>query len=313
MTLAEVEAAIGYPADKCYYDMLKAAIDLVAVRFQGVLAVNRYLIDEFGPGSQKLQMRDGDPKNSIYGWIDTDYSLVFDSQGRLKAFTYDAPIHVASKKGDLERVRALLRNDPSDAMRLDHKGATALHLAAFYGYKEIAELLLANNAAVNAKVGPMSPLQLAAQAGKYDVAQVLLAHNADVEATNSNGMTPLQEAAVMGHKDLVELLLANNAVISSRASDGFTALHWAAAKGSKDVAALLLAKGAEVDARDNRGMTPLHVAAISGKETVAELLLAKGADVNAKADDGTTPVAGAASKGHKDVVKLLQRHGGRRK
>jgi ankyrin repeat protein len=39
-----------------------------------------------------------------------------------------------------------------------------------------------------------------------DVAEVLLANNANVNATNSNDTTALHWAAVKGYKDMVELL-----------------------------------------------------------------------------------------------------------
>jgi serine/threonine-protein phosphatase 6 regulatory ankyrin repeat subunit B len=60
-------------------------------------------------------------------------------------------IHNAVDDGDLEQVKALLKDDPGLVSGKDILGATALHYAAGGGYKGIAEVLLANKANVNAK------------------------------------------------------------------------------------------------------------------------------------------------------------------
>ena len=44
--------------------------------------------------------------------------------------------------------------------------------------------------------------------GHKDVAELLLANKADVNARDNDGDTPLHMAAMKGHKDMVELLLA---------------------------------------------------------------------------------------------------------
>jgi ankyrin repeat protein len=51
-----------------------------------------------------------------------------------------------------------------------------------------------------------TPLHLAAGRGHRDVVELLLANNADVNAKANNGATPLDFAGGGGHKDVVELL-----------------------------------------------------------------------------------------------------------
>jgi ankyrin repeat protein len=51
-----------------------------------------------------------------------------------------------------------------------------------------------------------TPLHTAAVNGYKDVAEVLLAYKADVNAKTNNGMTPLHLAVGAGHKDLADLL-----------------------------------------------------------------------------------------------------------
>ena len=73
-------------------------------------------------------------------------------------------------------------------------------------------------------------LHFAAAEGHKDVAEVLLANNAAVNAQGTNGMTPLDWAAFNGHKDVVEFLLANKAAINVKAVTGMTPLQFAAVK-----------------------------------------------------------------------------------
>jgi len=60
-------------------------------------------------------------------------------------------IHDAAKNGDLAKVQALLKQNPGLVFSKDHNGWTPLHHAAEGGHKNVAELLLAKEADVNAK------------------------------------------------------------------------------------------------------------------------------------------------------------------
>ena len=61
------------------------------------------------------------------------------------------PIHNASRDGDLASVQAEL-DKGVDVNAMDESDVTPLHQAASYGHKEIAELLIAEGADVNAKI-----------------------------------------------------------------------------------------------------------------------------------------------------------------
>lgn len=56
-----------------------------------------------------------------------------------------------------------------------------------------------------------TPLHLATYFGHRDVMECLLARNSDVNAINENGDTPIHKAAFIGREDLVMLLLQHNA------------------------------------------------------------------------------------------------------
>jgi len=95
----------------------------------------------------------------------------------------------------LAKVQALLKGHPdlvfSKASKAN-KGGTPLHWAAAGSHKDVAELLLANKADVNAKDdNGNTPLDSAAFSGHKDVAELLLANKAEVNAKDNIGMTPL--------------------------------------------------------------------------------------------------------------------------
>ena len=94
------------------------------------------------------------------------------------------PLGDAVFRGDLEKMKSLLKDNPDLIFTELNGGLTPLHWAK---NRAVAELLLASNANVNAK--------------------------SDV------GGTPLYEAAGSGYKDVVEVLLANGADLNSRIYD----------------------------------------------------------------------------------------------
>ena len=73
----------------------------------------------------------------------------------------EPPLHDAAMRGDVERVKALIKEGES-VHGVNSEGATPLHWAAFKGHVGVARVLLANGAEVNAltKKGS-SPLRLA--------------------------------------------------------------------------------------------------------------------------------------------------------
>lgn len=154
------------------------------------------------------------------------------------------------------------------------------------------EVALANGASVNARdKDEMTPLRLAAIYGHKNVAILLLDHGANIETRDEIlGQTPLHLAASNGNMDVVALLLNRGAGVNVPDRINATPLDWAALQGRKNVVALLIARGALVNTRDLNGATPLHYAAVTGQKEIATLLLAHGANLNARNGDGRTPL-----------------------
>jgi ankyrin repeat protein len=190
------------------------------------------------------------------------------------------------------------------------KNLTALQVIASLGLKEIARILLAAKADVNAADSyGRTALQAAAERGHLEIVERLLAAKANVNAADSHGRTALQAAAGSGHLEIVERLLASKADVNAAAADshGRTALQAAAESGHLEIVERLLAAKADVNAADSYyGRTALQAAAGSGHLEIVERLLASKADVNA-ADSygGRTALQAAAGSGHLEIVERL--------
>jgi ankyrin repeat protein len=223
--------------------------------------------------------------------------------------------------GDLKSNNALLKADPNLIARRDERGETPLHWAAKSNSRDVAELLIAKGADVNAedKYGN-TPLFAAVESNSRDVVELLIAKGVNVNAEDKYGNMPLLVAAKSNSKDMAELLIAKGADVNAKgyiskpgteyiASDVeyHKPLYVAVKSNSKDVTELLIAKGAYLWSKDTVLIDLLFVAAECNSKDVAELLIAKGADVNArnKYANNATPLLVAIKSNSKDVAKLL--------
>jgi ankyrin repeat protein len=191
-------------------------------------------------------------------------------------------IHDAAKAGDLTKVKTLLKVNPDLITSKDAgNGWGPLHYAAYGGHVEMAELLVALGADVNAKgKNNWAPLHIAARDNRKAMVEWLVAHGADINAKDDRGWVPLHFAANNNHKDAIESLLAHRAKVNDKDDKGYTPLHLAAKcspykidmQYDKNVVELLLTHGAEVNAKSNKGETPLHLAVQHHQKEIAEWL-----------------------------------------
>ncbi len=148
------------------------------------------------------------------------------------------------------RLTEVLRQIDSDTSLLEaHSpdGWTMLHLAAFFGYSELANALLDRGARI------------------------------DATSTNAMKNTALHAATAAGNTALVKLLIERGASVNARQEGGWTALHSAAQSGNREIVEVLLAHGADINTRAANQQAPLDLALLSGREQVARLLEELGA------------------------------------
>ncbi|MEW6358100.1 MAG: ankyrin repeat domain-containing protein [Planctomycetota bacterium] len=147
--------------------------------------------------------------------------LIHDAaSGRFRTFRdlrderYIHHLFSAVGRDDLAEVRRLVRI-VGDIDAKDTGGRTAPHRARSV---VVAQLLLDRGANVNAKAYTldMTPLHLAIDEVRQDIARLLIASGADVNARDRTGSTPLHFAAKTCQKQIAELLIRNGADVNAR-------------------------------------------------------------------------------------------------
>lgn len=136
-------------------------------------------------------------------------------------------MYEASMTGRLDVIRGLLTSQRSEVYSLSKDGFSALHLAAFFGHREIVEYLLKNGADANilaTNATKVRPLHSAVAHHHFEISKLLVDHGADVNARQQGGFTPLHEAAFGGNPEIAELLLKHGADINAKTDKGLTAL-----------------------------------------------------------------------------------------
>jgi ankyrin repeat protein len=159
---------------------------------------------------------------------------------KLDVFTLCVAGHTADALAEIHKSPELLEAHSSD-------GWTPLHLAAFFGWPELADSLL--------DIG--SPI--------------------DCRSTNSMKNTPLHAAAAGGNTPLVDLLLKRGAKPNATQEGGWTALHAAAQSGNRAMAETLLANGADINQRADNNQSPLDMALLKGHQDLVQFLEQLGA------------------------------------
>jgi uncharacterized protein len=177
----------------------------------------------------------------------------------------------AIRAGDLSRVNALVEADPALAIfAASMRGDTAA----------IEELLTANRSLVSGmSEDGWTPLHLAAYFGKRDAARVLLNKGAAVNARSTNAMQnmPLHAAAAGKHAEIARLLIDRGASVDARQHGGWTPMHAAALTGDVPLATILVEAGADVSARAENNQRPLDLALTNGQQNMVEFLETHGA------------------------------------
>ena len=155
------------------------------------------------------------------------------------------PLHDAARRGDLQRVKALIKAG-EDVEATDRVGWQPIHVAADCGAKEVVEYLCMHGARVSAQVG-------------------------------DTGYQPIHFAAWNSHTDVVVFLLEHGADINARTTRGWQPIHFAAGQGRKESVEYLIAIGADINAKDKKGERPLDYAVLLGKNELEAYLKSQGA------------------------------------
>ncbi|KAH8987324.1 ankyrin repeat-containing domain protein [Lactarius akahatsu] len=240
---------------------------------------------------------------------------------------HDTALHSAAYWGRLELAQVLLKCGATPNAK-NKWGETPLHILSRGKYDSqehgvgIARLLLEHGTDVHARDEDHdTALHLAAYWGRPEFAQVLLECGTSPNTKNKWGETPLHVLSRGEYKSqehgvsIARLLLEHGTDVHTRDEDHGTTLHSAAFGGRLGLAQVLLQCGANPNAKNKWGETPLHLLS-RGKYYpqehgvgIARLLLERGADVNALDKDQFTPFYFASYFRRFDIAQLLFEYG----
>lgn len=153
----------------------------------------------------------------------------------------------AVKAGELNQVQKLINNGANINIQ-DDNGESALAIAIFKCYKDIALLLIENGA--------------------------------DIYFKNKNGVPILTYAAYQGYLDIVLFLINKGIDVNIKDNSEGTALIIASFKGHLNVVQSLIENGAEVNAMDIHKNTAIKAATFRKHNDITELLITKNANIN---------------------------------
>ncbi|MFH1143526.1 MAG: ankyrin repeat domain-containing protein [Candidatus Eisenbacteria bacterium] len=217
-------------------------------------------------------------------------------------------IHEAIVAGDLSRVTELIQTDPAvvHERNTNQTQDYPLHTAAMHGQVEIARMLLAAGAELEAGDRDNStPLHDACLNRQTDMVAFLIESGADVNRHDYNGAYALSFAAAGGDTAVVRMVLGAGAALWYRERSGLSLLHFAASRGLEDLADTLLAMGEDTNARTASGETPLMWAVARNQYGMAHKLLSHGAQPRLGNEHGETPLHRAAQSNRLDLGRLL--------
>ncbi|KAH8598185.1 ankyrin repeat-containing domain protein [Bisporella sp. PMI_857] len=219
-------------------------------------------------------------------------------------------LHIAAYFGIREVAYALVDKGHLDIR--DSYSQTPLLLAAGRGHATVVNMLVENQADVNAQGGHYgNALVAASDDGHEAIVRLLLEHQADVNAQKGYYGNALIAASAKGHEAIVRLLLEHQADVNAQGGFYGNALQAASANGHEAIIRLLLLEHqADVNAQGGYYGNALIAASDNGHEAIVKrLLLEHQADVNTQGGGryGNALVA-ASAKGHEAIVRLLLEH-----
>ena len=174
----------------------------------------------------------------------------------------------------------LLIRDGSDLNQSDSLGNTPLHLCAALvevSYVHADALITAGADIEYTNQAGRTSLHLAAQQSETDVLELLIANEANIDAMDTNRNTPLLVAILCGNIPAAEILLGYDADVKASDITGQSALHKAVLLREVKPSFIrqLIKRGARLTEPDANGKTPFDLASDDITSLLSQLTMDK--------------------------------------
>lgn len=216
----------------------------------------------------------------------------------------------SARNGDVKTVEEIIKAKNDGKVDLDinckgktksNQGWTPLHLASYFGHRDVAEVLLQNGASLDElNDAGDTPLHKAALTNREDVVLLLLEHGASVSTINGEGLRP---GNLPRDTQVMKLIDAAERTEQRRKEEKL--LHYAREGKAEEVTKLLREPGApNVNCVDALGNTSLHCASYRGHIDVAVVLLQNGCDPSIKNHNNQTACELGQTQQMQQVLKV---------
>ena len=237
-------------------------------------------------------------------------------------FNLDSPIHIATKHGSVDALRALLKSSTCDTDARDIHGRTALTLAVSEGKVDSVRCFAETISSEDFElfdvedVSGMTPLYLASRLGYADIVAILapisnvgvmcLVEAEDVSVDNKeskprNDLDEDKDKFDQGETKQSEFPMIDRTINQPPLLAAVMHNHIKCVR-------ILLENGADVNQTDDQGHSALSIAARHGYFHLAELLVSSGAHLSLRSHrGGGTALQKARKYKHTKIIELLEK------
>ena len=216
-----------------------------------------------------------------------------------------APIHTACRKGHLGILNRLIGAGAKIDI-VDSDGWAPIHLACFYGHLEIVNRLIEAGAEINIVSNDRwAPIHTACRKGHLGILNRLIGAGAEINVLTKTGHAPIHIVCMMGRIRMLNRLIEAGAQVNIGDMRERAPINIACEESQLGILNRLTEARADICIGDMRGLNPIHLACELGYLEILNILIGAGADIQVKNNIGRAPIHIACSKGNLAILHRL--------